>query len=146
MKRSATAIWNDGLKDGKGSLSTASGVLKNVTYSFAQRFEQAPGTNPEELIAAALAGCYAMALSADLEGAGMKPKNIQTEATVNLEKDPAGWTVNEIHLDVSADVPNANPAEFQKAADRTKRTCPISRLLNTTITLEARLGARAEAR
>ena len=146
MKRSASAVWNGGLKDGKGTLSTPSGVLKNASYSFGTRFENSPGTNPEELIAAAHAGCFSMALSGQLVEAGMTPKSISTTAHVTVEKEPAGWTVKAVRLDVTADVPNANPLEFSKAADNAKRGCPISRLLNAAITMEARLGAGAKAR
>jgi len=146
MKRSATAVWNGGLKDGKGTLTTESGAMKQVPYAFANRFENEPGTNPEELIAAAHAGCFSMAFSGQLGGAGMTPKSIRTTAQVSLEKDGAGWTVKAVHLDVTADVPNANPLEFGKAAENAKRGCPISRLLNATITMDARLAAGAKAR
>src|SRR5206468_1433725 len=99
MKRNATAVWKGGLKDGKGTLATPSGALKDTPYSFATRFEQTPGTNPEELIAAAHAGCFSMALSGQLGEAGMVARSIQTTATVGLEKDAAGWTVKTVHLD-----------------------------------------------
>ena len=143
MKRSASATWNGGLKDGKGTLAAPSGALKNAPYSFGTRFEQAPGTNPEELIAAAHAGCFSMALSGQLEQAGMKPKTIQTTATIDLEKDEAGFTVKRSHLDVTADVENANPEAFEKAALAAKQGCPISRLLKAEITMTARLGVPA---
>jgi osmotically inducible protein OsmC len=146
MKRNATAVWNGGLKDGKGTMSAPSGVIKDTPYSFGTRFESAPGTNPEELIAAAHAGCFSMALSGRLEAAGMKPRSIQTQATVTLEKQEAGFTVTASHLDVTADVPNADPAAFEKAAEEAKQGCPISRLLNATITMQARLGTTAGAR
>lgn len=146
MKRSASAIWNGGLKDGKGSLSAPSGAIQNTPYSFGTRFENAPGTNPEELIAAAHAGCFSMALSGEIEKAGMKPRNIQTTATVTLEKEAVGFTVKAVHLDVTADVENGNPAEFEKAAQNAKKGCPISRLLNAEITMEARLGSTAGTR
>lgn len=146
LKRSATAVWKGGLKDGSGSLTAPSGAFKDVPYSFGTRFEQTPGTNPEELIAAAHAGCYSMALSGVLADAGMKPTSIRTTAHVSLEKESAGWTVRSVHLEVAADIPNANPQEFEKAAENAKKGCPISRLLNADITLEARLGAPTGAR
>lgn len=146
MKRNATAIWKGGLRDGKGTLSTPSGALTNVPYSFSMRFENAPGTNPEELIAAAHAGCFSMALSAQLGEHGMTANSIQTQATVIFEKDAAGFTIKAVHLDVTADIPNANPLEFEKAAEDAKRGCPVSRLLNATITMNARLGVGAGAR
>ena len=143
MKRNATAVWRGGLKDGKGTLNTASGALRETPYNFAMRFEDAPGTNPEELIAAAHAGCFSMALSGQLNQAGLHPTTIQTKATVTLEKDEAGFTVKAIHLDVTAEVPNADTAGFLRAAENAKKTCPISRLLNANITMDARLGAGA---
>jgi osmotically inducible protein OsmC len=146
MKRNATAIWNGGLKDGNGTLSTASGALKQIAYSFQTRFEEAPGSNPEELIAAAHAGCFSMALSGQIQAAGMTPKSIQTQATVTLEKDAAGFTVTAVHLDVTADVPGADPAKFEQAAENAKKGCPISRLLKAEITMSARLTSAAAAR
>src|SRR5574341_1982408 len=146
MKRTASAVWQGDLKSGKGTVSTESGVLSKTQYSFGTRFENTPGTNPEELIAAAHAGCFSMALSAQLGEAGMTPTAIQTTATVSLEKDTAGWTVKSVHLDVAADIPNADPSAFEKAAENAKRGCPISRLLNATITMDARLGAEARTR
>lgn len=139
MIRKASAVWNGGLKDGKGTVSTETGTLKAVSYNFAQRFEDAPGTNPEELIAAAHASCYSMALSATLGGANLKPESVETKASLTLEKLDVGFTVTRIHLDVAAKVPGATPEAFLKAAEEAKRTCPISRVLNTTITLEAKL-------
>lgn len=146
MQRSATAIWKGGLKDGKGTLRTPSGALADTAYSFATRFEQTPGTNPEELIAAAHAGCFSMALSAQLGEAGLTPESIQTTATVTLEKDASGWAVKSSHLAVTANVPDAKPADFERAAENAKKGCPISRLLNATITMEARLTSQAGAR
>ena len=139
MNRTASAVWRGGLKDGKGELSTASGVLSNTQYSFGTRFEQGAGTNPEELIAAAHAGCFAMALSAQLGEAGLKPDRISAQATVTLEKVEAGWTVTSSHLDVTAGIPGADAAAFEKAANNAKAGCPISRLLNARITMNARL-------
>jgi lipoyl-dependent peroxiredoxin len=139
MKRSASAVWNGGLKDGKGAISTQSGVLDNTQYSFSTRFEDGKGTNPEELIAAAHAGCFSMALSAQLNNAGKTAERIETEATVTLEKTDAGFTVTAVHLKVRAKVPGATPPDFQEAADAAKSGCPISRLLKAEITMETRL-------
>jgi osmotically inducible protein OsmC len=143
MKRSATARWQGGLKDGKGAISTQSGVLANAQYSFGTRFEQGTGTNPEELIAAAHAGCFTMALSAQLEKAGLKADSVDTTATVTLEKKEAGWEVTQSHLEVTARIPNADNERFTAAANEAKANCPISRLLNAMITMEARLAASA---
>src|SRR5512136_174058 len=139
MDRKASAEWKGGLKDGKGTMSTASGALKNVPYGFLMRFGDAPGTNPEELVAAAHAGCFSMALSGQLEAAGYHPESIRTKANLVFEKMDAGWTVKSIHLDVTAKVPGADAAKFQAAAEGAKKGCPISRLLNTTITMTAKL-------
>jgi osmotically inducible protein OsmC len=139
MKRSASAVWNGGLKDGRGSISTQSGVLAEAQYSFGTRFEEGKGTNPEELIAAAHAGCFSMALSAQLGNSGKTPERIQTEATVTLEKTEAGFTVTAVHLKVRAKVPNSDPNEFKTAAESAKANCPISRLLKAEITMEAKL-------
>jgi lipoyl-dependent peroxiredoxin len=139
MKRTASAVWKGGLKDGKGTVSTGSGVLSDAQYSFGTRFEQGIGTNPEELIAAAHAGCFAMALSAQLGEAGMVAESIHATATVTLEKVAAGWTVTQSHLEVTAKIPGADPAAFDKAANSAKAGCPISRLLNAQITMDARL-------
>ena len=141
MIRKASAQWKGGLKDGKGTVSTDSGVLKQTSYSFSTRFENAAGTNPEELIAAAHAGCFSMALSGQLGGAGMTAESIDTTATLTMEKLDAGWTVTQIHLDVRAKIPNANAEAFQKAAENAKAGCPISRLLNAKVTLSAKLIA-----
>src|SRR5215472_15019833 len=145
MQRNASAHWSGGLKDGKGTVSSASGVLKNTPYSFATRFESQPGTNPEELIAAAHAGCFSMALSAQLGNAGITPESIETTAAVTLEKTDAGFTVTKIHLDVTAKIPGVEAAAFQKAAQDAKTGCPISRLLKAAeITMTAKLaGERA---
>lgn len=140
MKRKASATWMSGLKDGKGRVSTGSGALKDLGYSFSTRFEDAPGTNPEELVAAAHAGCFAMALSAQLGEAGLTPERIDATATLNFEKGEGGWGASSIHLDVTAKVPGADDAAFQKAAEGAKKGCPISRLLNTDITLTAKLA------
>ena len=145
MKRNAQATWNGGLKGGNGTFSTGSGAIRDVAYSFGTRFEQTPGSNPEELIGAALAACYSMALSAQLEGAGLAPKSVQAKADVEFDKETAGWTVKSIHLDVTADV-NASPEQFEQLAQTTKQTCPISRALNVTITVDAKLATGAGAR
>jgi len=139
MKRKASAIWRGGLKDGKGAISTDSGVLKETQYSFSTRFENGLGTNPEELIAAAHAGCFSMALSAELGKTGITPESIRTTATITLDKTDAGFTVTESHLDVTAKIPGGNPAKFNEAAGAAKAGCPISRLLQTKITMDAKL-------
>lgn len=139
MKRSASAVWNGGLKDGRGTISTQSGVLENTQYSFSTRFEEGKGTNPEELIAAAHAGCFTMALSAQLDTAGKKAESIQTEAVVTLDKTEAGFTITAVHLKVRAKVPGASPPEFQTATENAKKGCPVSRVLNAQITMEAKL-------
>lgn len=141
MERQASAVWAGSLKEGAGTLSAPSGVLQNVPYSFAQRFESAPGTNPEELVAAAHAGCFSMALSGKLTAAGLTATRIATTATVTLEKTDAGMTVTKVHLRTAATVPGASAAAFQTAAADAKATCPISRLLNAAITLDAVLEA-----
>jgi osmotically inducible protein OsmC len=139
MKRSASAPWQGGLKDGAGTVSTESGVLKRSPYSFRTRFEGQPGTNPEELIAAAHAGCFSMALSAELGKAAMTPETIRTTTTLTMENVASGWTVTQIHLDVTVKLPNADASKFEAAANAAKAGCPISRLLNTKITMDARL-------
>jgi osmotically inducible protein OsmC len=145
MQRKASAVWRGGLKDGKGTLSTDSGVLKQAPYSFSTRFENQPGTNPEELIAAAHAGCFSMALSNQLGSAGMTAESIETAATLTLEKTDAGFTITGIHLDVKARVPNADRAKFEEAATNAKNGCPVSRVLNAKITMSASLAAERAA-
>ena len=139
MVRTASAHWAGGLKDGKGTVSTASGVLKDTQYSFSTRFENGVGTNPEELVAAAHAGCFSMALSGQLGNAGMTAESIDTRASLTFEKTDAGFTVTSIHLDVSVKIPGADQAKFDEAAQNAKKGCPISRLLNTNITMDAKL-------
>lgn len=139
MDRKASAHWQGGLKDGKGTISSESGVLKNTQYSFSTRFENGIGTNPEELIAAAHAGCFSMALSGQLGNAGMTAASIDTTATVTMEKTDAGFTVTKVHLDLTAKIPGADKAAFEKAANDAKAGCPISRLLKAEITLNAKL-------
>jgi osmotically inducible protein OsmC len=141
MERKASAVWHGGLKDGNGMISTDSGVLSDAQYSFSTRFENGPGTNPEELIAAAHAGCFSMALSAQLGNSNLKPESIRTTATVKMDKLQAGWTITAVHLDVAAKVPGADTAAFQTAANNAKTGCPVSRVLNTNITMDAKLEA-----
>jgi osmotically inducible protein OsmC len=139
MQRSAIAHWSGGLKDGKGTISSASGVLKNTPYSFSTRFEGQPGTNPEELIAAAHAGCFTMALSGQLGAAGMTAQAIDTTATVTLEKLESGFAITTVHLQVKVKIPGAEQAKFDQAAKNAKEGCPISKLLNAKITMDAQL-------
>jgi len=139
MKRKASAVWRGDLKGGKGSISTDSGVLKETQYSFSTRFENGVGTNPEELIAAAHAGCFAMAFSAELGKAGIKPEMISATATVTLEMLPTGPTVTASHLDVTAKVPGADKTKVLEIADGAKSGCPISRLLNAKVTMDAKV-------
>lgn len=139
MQRTASAHWSGGLKDGRGTVSTASGVLKQAQYSFSTRFENGVGTNPEELIAAAHAGCFSMALSAQLGEAGMTAESIDTKATLTLEKTEAGFTITAVHLDVAVKIPGGDKEKFEQAAQNAKKGCPVSRVLNATITMEARL-------
>ena len=139
MKRKASAVWQGGLQDGKGSISTDSGVLKDTQYSFATRFENGIGTNPEELIAAAHAGCFSMALSAELGKAGIKPERIGTTATVTLDKADGGFAITAVHLDVNVKIPGGDKAAFDKATADAKAGCPVSKVLNATITMDAKL-------
>jgi peroxiredoxin, OsmC subfamily len=141
MKRKASAVWRGGLKDGRGTISTDSGVLSDTQYSFSTRFEEGKGTNPEELIAAAHAGCFSMALSGQLGNAGLTAESINTTASVTLEKTDAGFTITAVHLDVTAKIPGAEQQAFDTAANNAKAGCPISRLLKAQITMEARLQA-----
>ena len=139
MKRNASAVWNGGIKDGKGTISTDSGVLANAQYSFSTRFENGIGTNPEELIAAAHAGCFSMALSGQLGQAGLMADSIRTTASVSLEKADNGFAITKVHLDVTAKVPGADNAAFETAANNAKAGCPVSKLLKAEITVDARL-------
>jgi len=141
MKRTASAEWQGELKGGKGTISTGSGLLSNAQYSFSTRFENGVGTNPEELIAAAHAGCFSMALSAQLANAGLKPESIKTEATVTMEKQDAGFAITAVHLNVVAKVPGADQAAFEKAAQAAKEGCPVSKVLKANITMDAKLEA-----
>jgi osmotically inducible protein OsmC len=139
MKRKASAEWHGDLKTGKGAVSTDSGVLQSTPYSFTTRFESEKGTNPEELVAAAHAGCFTMALSGELGKANLVAESLRTTATVTLEKVEAGWTVTGSHLEVAGKVPGASADAFRAAAEAAEKGCPISRLLNTKITMEAKL-------
>ena len=139
MKRSAAAEWKGGLKDGKGTISTDSGVLTNTQYSFSTRFEDGKGTNPEELIAAAHAGCFSMALSGQLGKAGLTAESIRTTASVKLEKTDAGFAITSVHLDVNARVPGADQEAFETAANNAKSGCPVSNVLKAEITMTATL-------
>jgi osmotically inducible protein OsmC len=139
MKRKGSAHWEGGIRDGRGTVSTDSGVLSEAQYSFSTRFEDGKGTNPEELIAAAHAGCFSMALSKQLEDAGMKAESIDTNAAVTLEKTDAGFTITKVHLDVTARIPGGDQTAFETAASNAKAGCPVSRLLNAEITMDAKL-------
>ena len=139
MKRSASAEWTGGLKDGKGAISTDSTVLNNTQYSFGTRFENGVGTNPEELIAAAHAGCFSMALSAQLGQAGMTAQSIKTTATVTLDQVEGGFAITASHLDVTVKIPGADKTAFETAANNAKAGCPVSKVLNAKITMDAKL-------
>ncbi|MDH4259869.1 MAG: OsmC family protein, partial [Gammaproteobacteria bacterium] len=139
--RKASAAWTGGIKDGKGSITTESGVLSATPYSFGTRFESVPGTNPEELIGAAHAGCFSMALSLMLGEAGIQPERIDTQAAVTLEKTDAGFSITKVHLDVNVRAPGADRAKFDAAATKAKTGCPVSKLLNAAITMTAKLAA-----
>ena len=139
MQRKASAVWKGGLKDGKGSISAPGGALNNTQYSFASRFESGAGTNPEELIAAAHAGCFSMALSGQLGAANLTASSIETTATLTMEKLDSGWTITAVHLDVVGHVPDADQAAFQKAAENAKSGCPVSKVLKANITMTAKL-------
>jgi len=139
MKRKASAVWKGGIRDGKGNISTDSGVLSDTQYSFSTRFEDGIGTNPEELIAAAHAGCFSMALSGQLGNAGMTAESINTTATVTLDKTDGGFTITAVHLDVTARIPGAEQGAFETAANNAKAGCPVSKVLNAQITMDAKL-------
>lgn len=139
MQRKGTAVWQGGLKDGKGDLSTASGVLNHTQYSFGTRFENGVGTNPEELLAAAHAGCFTMALSAQLGNAGMTATKLETTATITLEKLPDGFAITKSHLDLVAQIPGADRAKFDAAVSGAEKGCPVSKLFKAEISVTARL-------
>ena len=142
MQRKGSAVWRGGLKDGKGTVSTESGTLRDTQYSFAARFESGAGTNPEELLAAAHAGCFSMALSGQLGAANMTAESINTTATVSLEKVEGGFAITKVHLDVTARIPGANQQAFDTAANNAKSGCPVSKLFKgAEITMSAKLQA-----
>lgn len=140
MKRTASAVWKGGLQDGRGTVSTASGALSNTPYNFRMRFDNEKGTNPEELVAAAHAACFSMALAMFLGQAGMTADSIETKATVSLDQVDGGFAVTTSHLETNVQIPNADKAAFEKAVETAKSGCPISKLLNAKITLDARLA------
>ncbi len=139
MQRKASAIWQGGLKEGKGTVSTDSGVLKQTQYSFATRFEDGIGTNPEELLAAAHAGCFAMALSNELGNAGMVPNKLEATATISLEKTADGFTITKSHIDLVADIPGADQNKFKTAVKAAEIGCPVSKLFKAEISVSAQL-------
>jgi osmotically inducible protein OsmC len=139
MIKKAWAVWRGGIKDGGGTMSTETGVLKDAPYGFKSRFESGPGTNPEELIGAAHAGCFSMALSLMLGEAGLKPEQIETHAAVTLDKVGEGVVINRSHLTVVARIPGADQAKFQEIANKAKAGCPVSKLMKANITMDARL-------
>jgi osmotically inducible protein OsmC len=141
MQRKAFAAWQGGIKDGKGTLTTESKALSGTPYSFATRFENSPGTNPEELLGAAHAGCFTMALSLILGEAGIKPEKIDTGATVTLEKQDSGFAITRVHLDVTVKAPGADRAKFNEAAQKAKANCPLSKVLRAEISMDAKLAA-----
>ena len=141
MDRKASAVWSGGLKDGKGALSTASGVLKETQYSFSARFENGAGTNPEELLAAAHAGCFTMALSGQLGKAGLTAQKLETTATVTLAKDGEGFSISKSHLDLVAHIAGADQAKFDEAVKNAETGCPVSKLFKAEITVSAKLVA-----
>ena len=139
MKATGSAVWSGGIKDGKGAISTQSGALKEYPYGFASRFEGKPGTNPEELLGAAHAGCFTMALSKIMGDAGLKADRMETRAEVTLEKEGEGFTITKVHLTLRGKVPGADAAKFKELADVAKAVCPVSKLFKTEITLDAAL-------
>ena len=139
MQRKGSAVWRGGLKDGKGTVSTESGVLKETQYSFSSRFESGIGTNPEELLAAAHAGCFSMALSGQLGSANLTAESINTTAAVTLDKADGGFAITKVHLEVKAKVPGASQAAFNTAANNAKAGCPVSKLFKAEITMSATL-------
>lgn len=140
MQRTASARWRGDLRQGTGTLSTQSGTLKDTAYSFATRFESGAGTNPEELIAAAHAGCFTMALAAALGRAGFTPQELSTQATVTLEQVQGNWTISAVHLELNGHVPGIEKAKFDELAADAKANCPVSRVLNANLTLDARVA------
>lgn len=145
MKKSASAIWEGGLKDGKGKISTESGVLNNTAYGFKNRFENEKGTNPEELVGAAHAGCFSMAFSAELGKLGVTPQKIETKAVVTLDQVDGGFVVTHIDLDVHIAAPDGEQAKIEQAVKAAKEGCPISKLLNTKISMNLSIAAAKAA-
>jgi len=141
MIKKASVVWKGGIKDGGGTISTETGVLKNAPYGFKSRFENGPGTNPEELLGAAHAACFSMALSLMLGEAGLTPETIETQAAVTLEKVAEGFAITASHLEVSVKIPGADPAKFQEIAAKAKAGCPVSKVLNAKITMNAKLAS-----
>jgi lipoyl-dependent peroxiredoxin len=141
MKRTAKSLWHGSGKDGQGALTTQSGTLNDTPYSFAKRFGDEQGTNPEELIAAAHAGCFNMALAFALQGAGFTPDSLETKATISLDQKDGGWTITASHLDLAAKIPNIDQAKFDEIVAGAKANCPVSKVLNADITLDAKLNA-----
>jgi osmotically inducible protein OsmC len=139
MIKNASAVWRGGIKDGGGTISTETGVLRDAPYGFKSRFENGPGTNPEELIGAAHAGCFSMALSLMLGEAGLKPEQIDTKAAVTLDKVGDGFEITASHLTVVARIPGADQAKFMEIAGKAKAGCPVSKLMKANITMDARL-------
>jgi lipoyl-dependent peroxiredoxin len=139
IKKKASAVWKGSLKDGSGTISTETGVLREAPYGFKSRFEGGKGTNPEELIGAAHAGCFSMALSLILGEAGLTADKIETQAEISLEKQPEGFAITASHLTVRARVPGADEAKFQELANKAKAGCPVSKLLKANITMDAKL-------
>ncbi|OWU75195.1 OsmC family protein [Phaeobacter sp. 22II1-1F12B] len=140
IKKHGSAKWSGGLKDGKGHVSTETGVVSDQPYGFNTRFEGGKGTNPEELLGAAHASCFSMALSMILGQSDLVADSIETRATVSLEEKDGGFAITAVHLDVTASVPGASGEDFQKAAETAKENCPLSKVLNADITMEAKLG------
>lgn len=145
MKRSASAQWRGNLRQGKGILNSESGALSKLPYSFAKRFGDEKGTNPEELIGAAHSGCFAMAFSGELEKKNLNPETIDVKAIVSLEKKGEGWAINAIHLDVRADVPGGARDQIEEAAQSAKKNCPVSQLLNAEITMNLDISSQESA-
>ncbi len=139
MKRHASAVWSGSVKEGHGTISTQTGVLRNSPYSFSSRFESGSGTNPEELIAAAHAGCFSMALSLMLGQHNLTPEKIETRAEVTIEHNDSGFEIPTSHLEVTAKIPGADDATFQKIAEEAKQGCPVSKLMKAKITMKAKL-------
>jgi lipoyl-dependent peroxiredoxin len=139
IKKSGSAYWHGGIKDGGGTISTQTGVLKEAPYGFKARFENGPGTNPEELIGAAHAGCFTMALSLILGQASLTAESLRTTSTITLEQQGEGFTITEAHLDLVAKIPGASEEAFQNAAAAAEKNCPVSKLMNAKISLTAKL-------